>query len=63
MADKDVIGRLSEAQNEQIFRTEILPDYLPADIGKAVQPILIMLGGQPGSGKTALLTAGHTELE
>lgn len=26
-------------------------------------PTLIVLGGQPGSGKTAVLTASHTELE
>ena len=29
MADEAAIGRLSEVQNEHIFRTEILPDYLP----------------------------------
>jgi predicted ABC-type ATPase len=63
MADETVIGQLSEAQNEHIFRTEILPDYLPDDVGTADQPILIALGGQLGSGKTALLTASHTELE
>jgi len=63
MADEAARGRLSEAQNEHIFRTEILPDYLPDDIGKADRPTLIVLGGQPGSGKTALLTASLTELE
>ncbi len=64
MADEAVIGRLSEAQNEHIFRTEILPDYLPDDKGTADRtPTLIVLGGQPGSGKTAVLTASHTELE
>ena len=54
---------MSEAQNERIFQAEILPDYLPNDIGKARQPALIVLGGQPGSGKTMLLTASHRELE
>lgn len=63
MADEASIGRLSADQNEHVFRTEILPDYLPDDMGKADHPILIVLGGQPGSGKTALLTASHTELE
>lgn len=64
MADEAVISRLSEAQNEHIFRTEILPDYLPDDIGTADRPpTLIVLGGQPGPGKTAVLTASHTELE
>jgi hypothetical protein len=65
MADEEaVISRLSEAQNEHIFRREILPDYLPDDIGRPDRPpTLIVLGGQPGSGKTALLTASLTELE
>lgn len=63
MADEVTLGRLSEAQNEHIFRTEILPDYLSDDIGKADRPTLIVLGGQPGSGKTALLTTSLTELE
>lgn len=63
MVDEATLGRLSEAQNEHIFRTEILPDYLPDDIGKADRPTLIVLGGQPGSGKTDLLTASLMELE
>lgn len=62
MADEAAIGLLSEDQNERIFRTEILPDYLPHDIGKAEHPTLIVLGGQPGAGKTALLIGSHAEL-
>jgi len=56
-------GRLSEAENEHIFRTEILPDYLPEHAHRADHPTLVVLGGQPGSGKTALLIASQTELE
>lgn len=63
MADETNPGQLSEALNERIFRTEILPDYLPGDIGNAERPTLIVLGSHPGSGKTAVLTAVHTELE
>lgn len=63
MTDETKPGQLSEARNERIFRTEILPDYLPDDIGNAERPTLIVLGGQPGSGKTAVLTAVHAELE
>lgn len=62
MAEETANGRLSEAQNERIFHTEILPDYLPDAVGKADRPTLFVLGGQPGSGKTALLTTS-TELE
>lgn len=63
MVEETKAGQLSEARNERIFRTEILPDYLPEDIGNAERPTLVVLGGQPGSGKTAVLTAVHTELE
>lgn len=63
MADETKPGQLSEALNERIFRTEILPDYLPDDIGNAERPTLIVTAGQPGSGKTAVFTAVHTELE
>ena len=63
MANETKSSLLSEARNERIFRTEMLPDNLPGDIGNAECPTLIVLGGQPGSGKTAMLTAVHTELE
>ncbi len=63
MAEETANGRLSEAHNERIFRTEILPDYLPDEIRAADHPTLIVLGGQPGSGKTALLIASQIELE
>lgn len=63
MADEAANGRLSEAENEHIFRTEILPDYLPDNTRRVHHPTLIVLGGQPGSGKTALLTTSHAELE
>ena len=63
MVNETANGRLSVGQNEHIFRTEILPDYLPADIRALDHPILIVIGGQPGSGKTPLLTASQSELE
>lgn len=63
MVDETKPGQLPEARNDRIFRTEIMPDYLPDDIGNAERPTLIVLGGQPGSGKTAVLTAVHAELE
>ncbi|OYR17679.1 zeta toxin family protein [Brucella grignonensis] len=63
MAEEAANGRLSETENERVFRTEILPDYLPDQIRAADCPTLIVLGGQPGSGKTALLIASQTELE
>ncbi|OCP22462.1 MULTISPECIES: zeta toxin family protein [unclassified Ensifer] len=61
MAD-EASGLLSLARNESIFRTDILRDYLPDNIGRAERPRLILLGGQPGAGKTAVLTASQNEL-
>lgn len=61
MADES-FGLLSLASNESIFQNDILRDYLPERIGRAARPRLILLGGQPGAGKTAVLTASHSEL-
>jgi predicted ABC-type ATPase len=59
---EEASGLLSPERNESIFRTDILRDYLPDNIGRAERPRLILLGGQPGAGKTAVLTASHAEL-
>lgn len=63
MAEDQEFGPLSLERNESIFRNEILPDYLPDGIGRAGRPRLILLGGQPGAGKTAVLIASHAELD
>jgi len=63
MADDQNSGPLSLERNESIFRNDILPDYLPDGIGRAGRPRLILLGGQPGAGKTAVLIASHAELD
>ncbi|TIX93514.1 zeta toxin family protein [Rhizobium sp. P44RR-XXIV] len=63
MADDRESGPLSLERNESIFRNDILPDYLPDGIGRAGRPRLILLGGQPGAGKTAVLIASHAELD
>lgn len=55
-------GQLSPARNESIFRNDILRDYLPDNMGRAESPRLILLGGQPGAGKTAVLSASQHEL-
>ncbi|UVC12477.1 zeta toxin family protein (plasmid) [Rhizobium sp. TH2] len=59
---EDEPGLLSPARNETIFRNDILRDYLPDTMGRAERPHLILLGGQPGAGKTAVLTASQNEL-
>lgn len=59
---ENISGSLSPERNESIFQKDILRDYLPEGVGKAEHPRLILLGGQPGAGKTAVLTASHQEL-
>lgn len=59
---EEASGLLSPERNESIFRTDILRDYLPDDMGRVERPRLILLGGQPGAGKTAVLTASQYEL-
>lgn len=63
MAEDQASGPLSLDRNESIFRNDILPDYLPDGIGRAGRPRLILLGGQPGAGKTAVLIASNAELD
>jgi hypothetical protein len=63
MAEDQASAPLSLERNESIFRNDILPDYLPDGIGRAGRPRLILLGGQPGAGKTAVLIASHAELD
>ncbi|WP_460233340.1 zeta toxin family protein [Agrobacterium radiobacter] len=63
MAEDQSSGPLSRERNESIFRNDILPDYLPTTMTPAERPRLILLGGQPGAGKTAVLIASHAELE
>lgn len=63
MAEDQESGPLSPERNESIFRNDILPDYLPDGVGRAGRPRLILLGGQPGAGKTAVLIASHAELD
>lgn len=59
---EDVVGLLSPERNESIFQKDILRDYLPEGMGRSEHPRLILIGGQPGAGKTAVLTASHHEL-
>lgn len=59
---EEASGLLSPERNESIFRNDILRDYLPDAMGRAANPRLILLGGQPGAGKTAMLTASQAEL-
>lgn len=63
MSSDAIAGQLPPERNEEIFRRDIVRDYLPDDLASVARPRLILLGGQPGAGKTAVLTASHAELE
>jgi len=55
MAGKAKDIALSEAENEEIFQKEILPEYITRDKSGNENPVAVLLGGQPGSGKSGLL--------
>ncbi|MFE2011298.1 zeta toxin family protein [Streptomyces sp. NPDC059491] len=43
---------LSEADNERIFRSRIVPQQLAGTPQE--QPVAVIVSGQPGAGKTAI---------
>lgn len=53
---------LSEAQHERIFQNDIRPVYLRTGNPLPSAPAAIILGGQPGSGKSGLLVAADKQL-
>lgn len=53
---------LSEPENERIYRERIRSLVLPDELQSLEQPTFVMLGGQPGAGKTGLLTTSRDEL-
>ena len=54
--------RLSPAANERIFREEIIPE-LTAGLTAADRPGAVVLGGQPGAGKSAMQSAAELEFK
>ncbi len=53
---------LPEAKHERIFQRRVLPTLLPVS-GSGGVPAAVILGGQPGAGKTRLLNDASTELQ
>lgn len=53
---------LSAPENERIYRERIRPLVLPDELQPLEQSTFVMLGGQPGAGKTGLLTTSRDEL-
>lgn len=52
--------RLSPEEHERIFREEIVPE-LAAGLRGADRPAAVVLGGQPGAGKSAMQSAAEKE--
>lgn len=46
---------LSEADNERIYRERVSPRYFRDGMDAPADPKAVILGGQPGDGKTSLL--------
>lgn len=56
--------KLTEASRNEIFKNDILPRFLAEEAGKP-KPAMreaVVLGGQPGAGKTGLLVEAQKEL-
>jgi len=47
---------LSEEKHEKIFQNKILPEIF-SDVQSRPNPVVIIFGGQPGSGKSAAVDA------
>ncbi|TCQ73818.1 zeta toxin [Ochrobactrum sp. BH3] len=60
--DKIVAAQLSAEENENIFRNFVIRRELPRNSEPLDNPVIIMVGGQPGAGKTSLVTSGFSEL-
>lgn len=57
--------RLTEAENERIFQRRVLPAFIAAEQGSPLPKAreAVVLGGQPGSGKTGQLEASAANLK
>jgi predicted kinase len=56
---------LSEAENERVFREEILPRWLKRagpNLHPAEHPQMVIIGGQPGAGKSRTMDGVEREL-
>ncbi|PRA80168.1 hypothetical protein CQ054_21255 [Ochrobactrum sp. MYb29] len=60
--DKIVAARLSAEVNETIFRNLVVRRELPRNAEPLEKPVIILVGGQPGAGKTSLVTSGVSDL-
>lgn len=57
------IHPLPEAESERIYRERIRPLVLPDELAPVERPTFVILGGQPGAGKTGLLIESREALK
>ncbi len=54
---------LTEVEHEKRFRERVVPRYFHGVMESSTVPTAVILGGQPGAGKTALLEPAETDLK
>lgn len=62
MDEKSDAYALSEAEHERIFRQRVVLRYFSEIRESSPDPTAVILGGQPGTGKTALLEPAERDL-
>lgn len=60
--DQVLAARLGAEENETIFRNYVVRRELPRNAEPNDHPVIILVGGQPGAGKTSLVTSGVKDL-
>jgi hypothetical protein len=58
--------KLSEAENQRIFEQDVIPYLLATAYGKVetrAEPVMVMVGGQPGAGKSRSMDSVKDDLE
>ncbi|TCQ70991.1 zeta toxin [Ochrobactrum sp. BH3] len=53
---------MEASENETIFRDYVVRRELPRNADPVENPVIILVGGQPGAGKTSLVTSGVRDL-
>lgn len=53
---------LDEKEHQRIFERHIKPDLFKSDMRPADHPVAVILGGQPGAGKSGILDMAFLEL-
>ena len=61
--DDRLLHALTDERHEAIFQTRIRPKFIDASANRSDHPVAIILGGQPGAGKSGLLHLATARLQ